>query len=106
MSNLIQNVNGVPKYKDPVTGVIYEGAQRAAVDSAALTDNSGGAVADGIIGAVTLPDLSGWNGTAAVTAAQATAINAAITANRDAITELATKLNDVLTKIKAAGLML
>lgn len=77
-----------------------------AADVAALTDNSGGAAADGTIGVITAPDLSTWNGSSVFpTAAQATAIAAADTASRDAIKELATKVNAILAALKAAGLM-
>jgi predicted RecA/RadA family phage recombinase len=61
---------------------------------AALTDNSGGASSDGTIGAIT-------TGTPADLAAQA-AINTQI---RDAIKELATKINAILTALKDAGMM-
>jgi len=61
---------------------------------AALTDNSGGTAADGTIGVIT-------SGTPASLAAQGT-INGLIA---DAIAELATKQNAVLTALKNAGLM-
>jgi predicted RecA/RadA family phage recombinase len=61
---------------------------------AALTDNSGGATADGTIGAIT-------TGTPADLAAQA-AINTQI---RDAVKEVATTLNATIASLKAAGLM-
>jgi hypothetical protein len=65
----------------------------------ALTDNSGGAAADGTIGVVTLPNLASWDGaTVFPSAAQATAIIAAITANRDAVKELSTKLNALINE--------
>lgn len=71
---------------------------------AAATDNSGGATADGTIGVITIPTLS-WNGSTDPTAQQATDINAALTACRDAIKELATKQNAIIANLKAAGLM-
>lgn len=65
-----------------------------AADAGALTDNSGGAAADGTIGVIT-------SGTPADLAAQA-AINTQI---RDAIKELATKINTIRTNLRSAGLM-
>ena len=61
---------------------------------AALTDNSGGAAADGTIGAITLTEPANL-------AAQAV-INNQIA---DAIKELSTKVNAILTSLKNAGLM-
>lgn len=61
----------------------------AAAGIVALTDNSGGSAADGTIGAITA-------GTPADLAAQA-AINTQI---RDAVKELATKVNEVVNKLK------
>lgn len=127
--------------------VIDTGSEASVV--AALTDNSGGAAADGTIGAVTAPsaitdnsggvdpanntiavvtnpDLSAWNAGTDPTAAQATAIGAAFTAAKaaiaqlaakqnvdrtaiialtDAVKELATEINAILTSLKNAGLM-
>lgn len=74
---------------------------------AALTDNSGGATADGTIGAVTTftPSVA-WNGSSVYpSAADATAIAAAITALMAAIKELSTKQNEVIAVLKTAGLM-
>lgn len=71
---------------------------------AALTDNSGGAAADGTIGAVTLPTLA-WNGSTDPTAAQATAINAAIQALMDAVKELSTTVNAQRTALRTAGIL-
>jgi hypothetical protein len=70
----------------------------------ALIDNSTGASADGTIGAVTNPTLS-WNGSTDPTAQQATDINAAITALKAAVTELATKQNAVIVKLQTAGIL-
>lgn len=61
---------------------------------AAVTDNSGGATADGTIGAIT-------TGTPADLAAQA-AINTQI---RDAVKELATQVNLIRTKFISEGLL-
>ena len=74
---------------------------------AALTDNSGGASADGTIGAVTTftPSVA-WNGSSVYpSAADATAITAAITALKDAVKELSAKQASVLTSLKNANLM-
>jgi predicted RecA/RadA family phage recombinase len=81
-----------------------EGAQAAIPD---LTDNSGGASADGTIGAVTTftPSVA-WNGSSVYpSAADATAIAAAITALKAAVTELATKQNTVLATLRTLGLI-
>jgi hypothetical protein len=72
---------------------------------AALTDNSGGGAADGTIGAVTLPTLSAWNGSVDPTAAQATAINAALQALMDAVKELSTQSNAMRTALRSAGIL-
>lgn len=74
---------------------------------AALTDNSGGASADGTIGAVTTftPSVA-WNGSSVYPiAADATAIAAAITALMAAVKELSTKQNAVIASLKTAGVM-
>ncbi|MEI6358665.1 MAG: capsid cement protein, partial [Verrucomicrobiota bacterium] len=76
-----------------------EGPQAA---EANLTDNSGGAAADGTIGAVTTftPSLA-WNGVDVhPSAADATAIAAAITALMAAVKELSTKQNALLAKLR------
>jgi predicted RecA/RadA family phage recombinase len=81
-----------------------EGPQAAEAD---LTDNSGGAAADGTIAAVTTftPSLA-WNGTDVhPSAADATAIAAAITALMAAVKELSTKQNAVLAKLRIAGII-
>lgn len=73
----------------------------------ALTDNSGGASADGTIGSIAAftPSVA-WNGSSVYpSAADATAINTSITATKAAVTELATKINAILTALKAAGVM-
>jgi hypothetical protein len=90
---------------------------------AALTDNSGGATADGTIGVVTIPDAltdsSGGTGSTTLAsisdtatknaiaslAAQHAKVITAITANRDAIKELSTKLNAILTSLKNGNVM-
>ncbi len=72
---------------------------------AALTDNSGGASADGTIGVATLPTLAGWNGSTDPTAAEATQIITCTTALRDAVKELATKQNEVIAALKSAGII-
>lgn len=74
---------------------------RVPVTVTALTDNSGGAAADGTIGAITTftPSVA-WNGSSVYpSAADATAISAGITANKDAIKELATKLNALIAAL-------
>jgi len=74
---------------------------------AALTDNSGGASADGTIGAVTTftPSVA-WNGSSVYpSAADATAIAAAITALMAAVKELSTKQNEVIAALKTAAVM-
>ena len=70
--------------------------------AAAITDNSGG-VAGGsdTIAVVTAPDLSAWDGIVAPTAAQATAIIAAITALKAAVAQLAAKHNTEVTAVTA-----
>jgi hypothetical protein len=81
--------------------------QSVAATVATLVDNSGGAAADGTIGAVTTftPSVA-WNGSSVFpSAADATAIAAAITALMAAVKELSTKQNAVLTSLKGAGLM-
>lgn len=68
----------------------------------ALTDSSGGAAADGTIGAVTTftPSVA-WNGSSVYpSAADATAIAAAITALMAAVKELSTKQNEVINALK------
>jgi hypothetical protein len=68
----------------------------------ALTDSSGGASADGTIGAVTTftPSVA-WNGSSVYpSAADATAIAAAITALMAAVKELSTKQNEVIAALK------
>lgn len=120
---------------------ILDTAPRTASTIAALTDNSGGAAADGTIGVVTPPTaLTGAGSGTADGALQAegslataggntytdaavntilvkienniaelvafqTAAITAITANRDAIKELATKQNEVVSKLQAAGVV-
>lgn len=84
---------------------ILSGTVTPQANPGALTDNSGGGAADGTIGAVTNPDLSAWNGAAAPTAAQATAIGAAVTALKDAIKELSTKQNSMRTALISAGVL-
>lgn len=69
-----------------------------------LTDNGGGATADGTIGVVTNPTLS-WNGSTDPTAQQATDINTALTALKDAIKELSAKQNALLAKLRLAGIL-
>lgn len=74
---------------------------------AALTDNSGGAAADGTIGAVTTftPSVA-WNGSSVFpSAADATAIAAAITALMAAVKELSTKVNEIVAAQKTSGQM-
>ena len=74
---------------------------------AAITDNSGGAAADGTIAAVTTftPSVA-WDGAAVFpSAADATAIGAAITALMAAVKELSTKQNAVIAALKTAGIM-
>lgn len=81
-----------------------EGPQAAEAD---LTDNSGGAAPDGTIGAVTTftPSVA-WNGTDVhPSAADATAIAAAITALMAAVKELSTKQNALLAKLRIAGII-
>lgn len=61
---------------------------------AALTDNGGGATADGTIGAITLTEPADL-------AAQMTINNQLA----DAVKELSTKVNAILTSLKNAGVM-
>ncbi len=69
-----------------------------------LTDNGGGAAADGTIAVVTNPTLDDWDGaTVFPSAAQATAINAAITALKAAVKELSTKTNAILASLRLGG---
>jgi predicted RecA/RadA family phage recombinase len=93
---------GYVKLSEGIPG-LDEGAQGATI--AALTDNSGGAAADGTIGVVTLPTLAGWNGSTDPTAAEATQIITAVTANRDAVKELSTKVNLIIAALKTAGVI-
>lgn len=77
------------------------------VTLSSLTDNSGGAAADGTIAVVTAPNLASWDGaTIYPSAAQATAIIAAITALTNAVKELSTKQNALITSLTTAGVML
>ena len=71
--------------------------------AAAITDNSGGTdPANNTIAVVTAPTLSDWDGaTVFPSAAQATAIIAAITALKAAVAQLAAKLNTDRTAIIA-----
>lgn len=85
-----------------VTGLAAYTQQTAIPD---LTDNSGGASADGTIGAVTTftPSVA-WNGSSVYpSAADATAIAAAITALMAAVKELSTKVNAILASLRAGG---
>lgn len=69
--------------------------------NAAITDNSGGTdPADNTIAVITNPTL-GWNGSTDPTANEATAINAAITATKAAIAQLAAKMNVIRTALLA-----
>ena len=70
----------------------------------ALTDSSTGVSGGNTVPAVTNPDLSGWNGSTDPTAAQATAINAAITALKNDVATLAAKLNTVISDLHSAGI--
>ena len=80
-----------------------EGAQAAEAD---LTDNSGGAAADGTIAAVTAPNLATWDGATVFPAAvQGGAIADAIVSLTNAVTELAAKQNALLAKLRAAGII-
>ena len=80
-----------------------EGAQTAIPS---LTDNSGGATADDTIAVVTAPTLTDWNGSSVYpSAAQATAITAAITSLTNAVKELSTKQNSTLAALRAAGII-
>ena len=88
-----------------VVDVNADGPGKQAAAQPALVDDSGGATATGTIAAITNPDLSAWDGAHDPTAAQATAINAAITAMKNAIKELSTKQNAVIAAAKAAGQM-
>lgn len=103
-----------------VTGLAAYTMQTAIAD---LTDNSGGATADDTIGAVTAPtaltvaDGAGTNdGTIGAITADASVIAAvqelaafcnaqrtATVALRDAVTELATKVNDILASLRSGG---
>jgi len=72
---------------------LQESATQAAV-VAAITDNGGGATADGTIGAITLTEPANL-------AAQATINNQLA----DAVKELSTKINAVIAALKTAQLM-
>lgn len=78
-------------------------AQTLAADIAALTDNSGGATADGTIGAIAATAAATAGG-ATPTAGQvdtgiATAVASIVTGANDAIKELATKVNLILAAL-------
>lgn len=88
--------------EDDVRAAAASAKAKALGALAALTDNSGGAAADGTIGAVTLPTLAGWNGGTDPTAAEATQIITACTALRDAVKELATKVNAMIAAATVA----
>lgn len=77
------------------SGAVMVGAQAATV--AALTDNAAGATADGTIAAIT--DLS-----TADTYTDA-AVNAKLVLIRDAVKELSTKINAIITALKDAGVV-
>lgn len=91
------DTTGILKLNEAVPEMI-EGAETVV----ALTDNSGGASADGTIGLVTIPTLS-WNGSTDPTAQQATDINAALTALKDAVKELAAKQNATILALQTNG---
>ncbi len=61
-----------------------------------LTDSSTGVSGGNTVPAVTNPDLSAWDAAHDPTAAQATAINAAITALKNDVATLAAKVNAIL----------
>jgi len=70
-----------------------------AADPTALTDNSGGAAADGAIGAIAIPTVGFTEvGTAS---AQKAEFDAALVNCRDAFTEIGTKLEEIFTKVPA-----
>lgn len=73
-------------------------------DIVALTDSSTGTSGGNTIAAVTNPTF-GWNGSTDPTATEGTAINAALTALKNAVATNAAKLNAILAALKAAGLM-
>jgi predicted RecA/RadA family phage recombinase len=92
---------------DTTVDIFIEPGSKQAAVVAALTDNSGGAAADGTIGAVTTftPSVA-WNGSSVYpSAADATAIAAAITALMAAVKELSTKVNEIIAGQKTAGQM-
>ena len=98
----------MPNLNDLINAVtnISPAISQAAVITA-LTDNSGGAAADDTIAAVTTftPSVA-WNGSSVYpSAADATAIAAAITALMAAVKELSTKQNAVIAAMKTAGQM-
>lgn len=76
---------------------------------AALTDNSGGATADGTIAAVAAAAgaCSGGSSPSAtnVDTAIATAVAPIVTKTNDAVKELATEVNAILAALKAAGII-
>ncbi len=78
----------------PLSAFALQQSLTQAAVVAALTDNGGGATADGTIGAITLTEPANH-------AAQAT-INNQIA---DAIKELSTKINAVIAALKTAGIM-
>jgi len=92
-------LNGTP----PETASAVLGGQTAVAD---LIDNGGGAAADGTIAIVTAPTLTDWNGSSVhPSAAQGTAISAAITALTAAVKELSAKQNVILARLRSAGII-
>lgn len=91
---------GYIRLNEAVPGLLT-GSQGTLAD---LTDSSGGATADGTIGLVTIPTIS-WNGSTDPTAQNATDINAALTALKDAVKELSTKQNALLALLRLAGIL-
>ena len=91
----------------PLSAFALQASSTRAAVITALTDNGGGATANDTIAAVTTftPSVA-WNGSSVYpSAADATAIAAAITALTDAVKELSTKQNAVIAAMKTAGLM-
>jgi predicted RecA/RadA family phage recombinase len=78
-----------------------------AANVAALTDGTTGTPDDPAeaLEAVANPDLSAWNGSTDPSAAQATAINAAITALTNNQATIAAHIKDALDSLKAANQM-
>lgn len=100
---LDNNANSTPT--PIVFGTIVTANQSA--DVVAITDSSTGTSGGNTIAAITTPALSAWNGSSVFpSAADSTAITAAITAIKNGIATNAAKLNAIRAALVAAGIML